>query len=87
MMRVAPRVAVTTSEDTVYVARLPDGPIHVLEGTAALIWSHALAVPRSELPAVVAQYVEGDPVTIRAEIAAFVGALIQHGLLVEGESP
>lgn len=82
-MRVAPRVGVTAFDEKVYVARLPDGPIQVLEGPAALIWSHALAVPRSRLADAVTAEVEGDPATIRTELAAFVDALIQQGLLVE----
>jgi hypothetical protein len=83
MMRVGTRVAATVFDEKVYVARLPDGPIHVLEGTAALIWSHALALPREQLPAAVADDVEGDPATVRAEVTAFVDDLIHHGLLVE----
>jgi hypothetical protein len=83
MMRIGARVAATVFEEKVYVARLPDGPIHVLEGTAALIWSHALEVPRVQLFAAVADDVEGDPATVRAEVAAFVDDLVRQGLLVE----
>jgi hypothetical protein len=84
-MRVGPHVAATAYDEKVYVAHLPDGPIHILDGTAALIWSHALVVPRSELAAVVADHVEGDPTTVHAEVAAFVDGLIQQGLLVHEE--
>jgi hypothetical protein len=83
VIRVGPGVAATTFEERVYVAHLPDGPIQILDGTAALIWSRALAVPRSRLAAAVADEVEGDPATVRAEVAAFVDHLIQEGLLVE----
>jgi hypothetical protein len=82
-MRVAPGVAATVYDDKVYVARLPDGPIHVLEGTAALVWSRALTVSRSRLVAALSDDVEGDPATIRAEVSAFVDALIEQRLLVE----
>jgi len=82
-MRIGPLVAATTYDDKVYLAYLPDGPIHVLEGTAALIWSRALAVPRSRLAAAVTEEVEGDPATIHAEVSAFVDSLLQQRLLVE----
>ncbi|WP_426323427.1 PqqD family protein [Microbacterium sp. E-13] len=79
-------MAATAYDDSVYVAHLPDGPIQILEGTAALIWSHALSVPRSRLAAAVADDVEGDPATVRAEVVAFVDALIRQGLLVEDDT-
>jgi hypothetical protein len=82
-MRVGPRVAATAYDGKVYLAHLPDGPIHVLEGTAALIWSHALSVPRSQLAAAVTEEVEGDPATIRAGVAGFVDSLLRQRLLVE----
>ena len=37
--RPGPGIATEQHDDAVYVARLPDGPIIVLEGTAALIWA------------------------------------------------
>jgi hypothetical protein len=83
MMRVGPRVAATAYEGKVFIAQLPDGPIRVLEGTAALIWTHALAVPRSGLVAALAEEVVGDPATVEAEVSAFVDALLQQRLLVE----
>lgn len=76
-------MAVTAYEDKVYLAHLPDGPIRVLEGTAALIWSRALAVPRSDLDAVLAHEVDTEPGAIHAEVSAFVDALILEGLLIE----
>jgi hypothetical protein len=82
-MRVAPLVAVAASADKVYLAHLPDGPIRVLEGTAALIWSHALTVPRSRLAAALLDEVEGDPATISEGASAFVDSLLQQGLLVD----
>ena len=39
-------VGVEVLGDTVYAAPLPDGPIMVLEGIAALIWREATAQPR-----------------------------------------
>lgn len=83
MMRVGPRVAATVYDDRVFLAHLPDGPIRVLEGTAALIWTRALAVPRSRLAASLAPDVVGDPATVEAEVAAFVDALLREKLLVE----
>ncbi|MGN6219639.1 MAG: PqqD family peptide modification chaperone [Microbacterium sp.] len=85
MMRVAPRVGATVFAERVYLAHLPDGPIQVLEGTAALIWTHALAVPRAGLVGAVANDVEGDPVTIRSQVSAFVDALVQQHLLIDEE--
>ena len=85
MIRIAPRVAATAYDGKVYVAPLPDGPIHVLEGTAALVWSHALAEPRSRLPEALLDEVEGDPERITAEVSAFVDALLAQRLLVEDD--
>ena len=82
-MRVGPRVAATTYDEKVYVAHLPHGPIHVLEGMAALIWAHALVVPRARLAAALTEEVEGDPATIHAGVSAFVDSLLQQRLLVE----
>jgi hypothetical protein len=84
-MRVGPRVAATEYEGKVFLAQLPDGPIRVLEGTAALIWTQALAVPRSGLVAALAEEVVGDPATVGAELSAFVDALLEQGLLVDDE--
>ena len=44
-----PDVGVTLSHDgtSVYLAHLPDGPLVVLEGVAALIWQEATAAPAS----------------------------------------
>lgn len=36
--RIAPSVGVMDTGSTIYVARLPDGPIHVLVDVAADVW-------------------------------------------------
>jgi hypothetical protein len=54
--RPGPRVAWTLTDDTAYVARVPSGPIIVLEGPAAVIWDELAA--------------DGDVATLTARVAA-----------------
>lgn len=83
-LRVGPGVAwVRGEEDSapVFVAPLPDGPVSVLEGTAATIWLAALEGPTTDLAERVAA-LEGVPVeAVREEISGFVDLLVRQGLL------
>jgi hypothetical protein len=74
-----------------YVARLPDGPLVVLDGTAAVVWSEAFAGSEDSLAERVAQHLLGARAgaddlrdaaeEIRADVAEFVAGLIRDGLL------
>ena len=66
----------------VYVASLPDGPIHVLNGVASLIWLEATATDTSvDVVERVAALVERQSETIRGEVDSFLAHLMEMGLL------
>lgn len=81
-LRVSDRVGVTEEEGVVFVARLPDGPILELGGTAALVWRRAFDGPREQIADRVSQDAGTDPAEIRDEVNSFVETLIELGLLV-----
>ena len=81
--RPAFRVAVERREDAVYIARLPDGPIIALEGTAALIWIEACSPAPGDLADRVADHVDRDAADIAADVEGFVDDLVARGLLSE----
>jgi hypothetical protein len=85
-LRVADRVGVTVEAAVVFAARLPDGPILALDGTAGLIWRRALDGPREDVAERVSADVGTAPVDIRDEVDRFVDELIELGLLVPAES-
>jgi len=71
--------AVDGPDGTVYAAVLPDGPILVLSGTAALVWHAATGIGVGELPATLADRgADADP-------APFAAALVDAGLLIMQE--
>lgn len=82
-LRVAHGVGVEILDDVVYVAPLPDGPITVLAGVAALIWSEACDAIRGDVAAAVAQLTEQDVAAIRPYVDGFVDDLLSRKLLVE----
>lgn len=75
-------VAVVKETDAVYIARLPDGPIAVLDGVAAVIWVEASAGDRETLASRVAAALEPPAEDIDEAVDEFVDGLIEHGLLV-----
>lgn len=83
MTRLVPAsdVAVIQGEAAVYVARLPGGPIAVLEGVAALIWTEACAGALETLVDRVESGIEPPVEGIDGEIDEFVAALLDRGLL------
>ncbi|WES63875.1 PqqD family protein [Microbacter sp. GSS18] len=82
-MRLAPAagVAVETLDGTVYAAPLPDGPIFVLEGVAAVIWEAACTVPRAQLAAAIAERTGAEESEVATSVEAFVDDLTARGLL------
>jgi hypothetical protein len=80
-----------TTELKWYVARLPDGPLVVLDGTAALIWAEAFTGSEDTLAERVASHLLGAQAKaedvreaaeeISADIAQFVAGLITQRLL------
>lgn len=80
----APDVAWVEVDGTVYVAVLPDPPILVLAGAAALIWVTALHVEQENLSEAVAERA-GIPVEeAREPVAAFVAEVLARGLIAPG---
>lgn len=82
--RPGPDTGVTVSDDgsTVYVARLPGGPLVVLDGVAALIWVEATTAPATDWLFRVAELVDQPEGAITDDITAFVADLSARGLLV-----
>ncbi len=80
-LRRPPGVGLVTDEAALYAARLPDGPIVVLTGVAALIWSEACAGDRETVAERVARATDAAPDAIRADVDAFVTDLVARGLL------
>jgi hypothetical protein len=78
----ADRVGAVVTPDAVYVAPLPDGPILVLEGTAALVWETALGSSREAVAERVAAATAMPIDDIRAEVDGFLERLVAQGLLV-----
>lgn len=66
----------------VYVARLPRGPVSVLAGTAAIVWTAALDAPEATLVERVAAEVDVAEDLVREDVLGFVDDLIGRGLLV-----
>jgi hypothetical protein len=85
MTRLRPAHGVGTVEDgdTVYAARLPDGPIVVLDGIATLIWGEACGGGRESIADRVAGRTDAAADAIRADVEAFVADLVSRGLLEE----
>ena len=74
-------VAIWESDDAVYIAVLPRGPITVLEGPAATIWLAAHAGPIEGAADRVAGATGLEVEEIRASVDEFIGRLIAQGLI------
>jgi Coenzyme PQQ synthesis protein D (PqqD) len=79
-----PGVAAETDGDAVYAARLPDGPIMVLDGVAAVIWEEACASDE-DVVARVAERTGVTPAEVADSVAEFLAQLVRAGLLAERE--
>lgn len=78
-------IAVVASDEALYLATLPAGPIHVLEGTAALIWEHALERTAADTVASVAAAVCLEPADVDADTRQFLRELVAGKLLATQE--
>lgn len=83
MIRYRPAADVGVIDDgtAVYAARLPEGPIVVLAGTAAVIWRAACEDGEAALADRVASSVDEDGATIVGAVDGFVAELVARGLL------
>lgn len=82
-LRIPSGLGVDVVADTVYVAPLPDGPIAVLAGIAALIWSEADGRGRDEVVAALAEATGERVEAIGPTVQDFVDDLVARGLLAE----
>jgi hypothetical protein len=80
-LRQAGGVGIVTDGGTVYAARLPDGPIVVLDGIAGLIWNEACGGDCESIADRVAEATDAPTDAIRADVDAFVADLVARGLL------
>lgn len=80
-MRIATGVGVEEANGIVYAARMPTGPIVVLRGIAAVIWTEALLGDRAELAGRVASHTDRTASEIAADVDAFASSLVERGLL------
>jgi hypothetical protein len=78
-----PDVGVTVSPDgsTVYLAHLPEGPLLVLDGVAALVWVEATTAPAAGWLERVAATVSRSAGDIAADVDTFVRDLRARRLL------
>jgi hypothetical protein len=65
----------------VRLARLPDGPINVLDGSAAVIWRAATSAGPTSWVEQVAAELDGRVEELRPEVEGFVASLVAKGLL------
>ncbi|WP_136707707.1 PqqD family protein [Agromyces sp. H66] len=84
--RLATGVGLEESEGSIYLAPLPGGPILVLEGVAALIFTEATTGDPEHLAERILEQVHGPPDEIAAHVAAFIDDLVARGLLIEGSA-
>lgn len=86
-LRLVPDVAVHLEDHAAYVARVPEGPIHVLDQVAAIIWEEAVDADRATVAARVAERTGADVREIAPDIDAFISNLVALGLLTEDGEP
>ena len=82
-LRIGEDVGVEDTPHAVYLARLPDGPIIVLHGTAAEIWAEACVGDPASLAARVAARLGTEPEAIEEDVSAFLRDLVHARLLTE----
>jgi hypothetical protein len=79
--RPARGVAILHESGVVYAASIPDGPIVVLDGSAALIWSELAHGGPGTIAERVADATGTSVDAVRADVDAFVEQLIGLGLI------
>ncbi|GAA4345850.1 PqqD family protein [Microbacterium rhizosphaerae] len=79
--RVPDRVGVVRAGDDIYLARLPDGPILRLSGTAAIIWTTSVDGAEGPPADRVAAAVGVPTAQIAEDVDRFLASLIDQGLL------
>ncbi|GAA3621105.1 hypothetical protein GCM10022199_26960 [Marihabitans asiaticum] len=80
-------VAVVVHDDTVFAARVPSGPIMVLEGSAAVLWSLVANTTVHDFPRIVAEHFGVAESAIIDDVEAFLVSLVSRGLLTTDSQP
>ncbi|WP_400997748.1 PqqD family peptide modification chaperone [Agromyces sp. GXQ0307] len=80
-LRVADAVGVVEQDDVLYLAHLPGGPILVLDGPGALIWTEACAGPRETVVERVAEAAGAPTDLVRDDVERLVADLVARGVL------
>jgi hypothetical protein len=79
-------IAAIDDDGIVYAARLPDGPVFVLEGVAALIWREACTKSAEPLFHRVAEATDAEAEQVGGHVDAFIQDLIRRGLIQRSAS-
>lgn len=74
-------------DGVLFLARLPDGPIHHLNGAAAIVHDVAPGRSAEEVVTAVAQAVGLDPARVDADVRACLADLEALGLIDRVETP
>lgn len=84
-LRVAPQIAELWEGELLYLARLPTGPILVLDAVGGLIWEEATTRDDEGMVDRLADRLGVDSEFISSHVLAFIAELIDRGLLIEIE--
>jgi hypothetical protein len=84
-LRVAPQIAEQWVGEALYLARLPAGPILVLDAVGGLIWNEVTTGSADGVIDRVAAQLDVDGEHIASHVLAFVDDLITRGLLIDIE--
>lgn len=74
-------IVVSRDGECVYLARLPDGPLLVLEGVAAAIWAEGTTGPADGWVGRVAEAFDETEARIAADVGRFVADLESQGII------
>jgi hypothetical protein len=85
-LRPAPDVVVVDDGDAVYLGRLPDGPVLVLPGSAALVVQHALQGSTRPVPDRVASDAGVPAEVVVADVDALLTRLVADRWLTSSQA-
>ncbi len=77
-------VVATADGEHVFLAQLPDGPVLVLDGVAATIWTEATTGPDQGWVGRVASVFDETEEDVEGDVRRFVADLEARGILVPG---
>lgn len=80
-----PRLAVVESEETLYLAVIPEGPVHALDPVAAAIWWAAQEVDEEQLSGAIAAQFEAPEAAVGPHVRSLIEQTLAAALLVRPE--